>query len=81
MPLTISDELLEQVGLTEQEARVEFACRMFDAGKLRLWPAARLAGLSRADFEAQLRARGLPVYRITDEHYRQDLEALRRLGS
>ena len=80
MPFTISDEALTQAGLTEREARVEFACRLFDAGKVHLWPAARLAGLSRSDFEAELRARCLPVYRITEEHYRQDLEALRKLG-
>jgi predicted HTH domain antitoxin len=80
MPLTITDDVLEQADLTGQEARVEFACRLFDAGRLRLRPAARLAGMSRAEFEAELRARGLPVYRITEEHYRQDLEALRRLG-
>lgn len=80
MPLTIPDEVLAQAGLTERDACIEFACRLFDAGKLPLWPAARLAGLSRAEFEAELRTRGLPVYRITEAHYRQDLEALRKLG-
>lgn len=80
MPLMISDEILEEAGLTEQQARIEFACRLFDAGKLHLWPAARLAGLSRAEFEAELRARNLPVYRITEEHYQRDLDALRKLG-
>lgn len=80
MPLTISDELLDEAGLTEEQARIEFACRLFDAGRLHLWPAARLAMLSRAEFEAELRARGLPVYRVTEEHYLQDLEALRKLG-
>jgi len=79
MPLSISDDLLREAGLTEQEARVEFACRLFDSGKLQLWPAAKLAGLGRAEFEAELRARDLPVYRYTEEHYRQDLEALRSL--
>jgi predicted HTH domain antitoxin len=80
MPLLIPDEVLEQAGLTEQEARVEIACRLFEAEKLPLWPAAHLAGLSRTAFEAELRLRGLPVYRITEEHYQQDLEALRKLG-
>ena len=63
----------------EQEARIEIACRLFEAEKLPLWPAAQFAGLSRAEFEAELRQRGLPVYRITEEHYQQDLEALRKL--
>jgi predicted HTH domain antitoxin len=57
MPLTISDEQLKAMGLDEREARVEFACRLFEAGKLDLWPAAQLAGLTRAEMEGELRAR------------------------
>ena len=34
MPVVISDETLKQAGLTEREAVVEIACRLFDAGKL-----------------------------------------------
>ena len=51
MPLIIPDEALQEAGLSESDALVEFACRLFDAGKLTLWGAARLAGLSRVDFE------------------------------
>ena len=50
MPVVISDETLRQAGLTEREAVVEIACRLFDAGKLALWPAAKLAGMSRVEF-------------------------------
>ena len=49
MPVVIPDETLQQAGLTEREALVEIACRLFDAGKLPLWPAAKLAGMSRVD--------------------------------
>jgi predicted HTH domain antitoxin len=51
MPIVISDETLEQAGLTEREALIEIACRLFDVGKLHLWPAAKMAGLSRVEFE------------------------------
>ena len=53
MPVTINDETLREAGFTEREAIVEIACRLFDAGKLALWPAAKLAGLSRVEFEGE----------------------------
>ena len=39
--LSIPDHVLRQAGLTERDALVEFACRLFDAGKITLWSAAR----------------------------------------
>ena len=61
MPLTLSDELLKQAGMTADEARVEIACRLFDAGKLALWPAAQLAGMSRVEFLLGLQRLGAPA--------------------
>lgn len=80
MTITIPDDVMRDAGLTEQDALVEIACRLFDAGRLHKAPAARMAGLSRADFEGALLARGLPVLRFTEEHLQQDLESLKRLG-
>jgi predicted HTH domain antitoxin len=80
MPLIIPDETLKEAGLSEREALVEFACRMFDAGRLTLWSAARLAGLGRASFEGELRARGIAAYRPGPGDLAEDLAALDRLG-
>ena len=81
MPLTISDEVLQSAGLTEAEARVEIACRLFDGGKLALWPAAKLAEMSRVEFEAELHRRGIPIYRPTIEDVEADLAAFERLDA
>jgi predicted HTH domain antitoxin len=80
MPVVISDETLEQAGLTEREALIEIACRLFDIGKLHLWPAAKMAGMSRGEFEVALMDRKIPVYRPTIEDLDHDLAALKRLG-
>jgi predicted HTH domain antitoxin len=80
MPVIIPDETLRAAGLTEREAVVEIACRLFDAGKLALWPAAQLAGLGRPEFEAELGRRGITVYRPTETDLADDLAALDRLG-
>ena len=55
MPVVIPDEVLQETGLSEREALMEIACRLFDIGKLPLWPAAKLAGLTRSEIEAELR--------------------------
>ncbi len=78
MPVLISDEQLEEAGITEQEARVELACRLFDIGKLHLWPAAQLAGMSRGEFEEVLMARQIPVFRPTAQDIQDDLAAIER---
>ena len=79
MPLTITDDQLQAMKMTEREARIEIACRLFDAEKLDLWPAAQFAGLSRAEMEGELRARKIAIYRPTVEDLEQDLKALERL--
>jgi predicted HTH domain antitoxin len=80
MPLTLSDEVLQQAGMTPEEARIEIACRLFDAEKLALWPAAQLAQLSRVEFEAELIKRKIPIYRLTLEELIAEQKALDELG-
>ena len=81
MPLTISDEQLREAGLTAREALMEFACRLFDSGRLTLWGAARLTGLSRVEFESELRRRGIAIYRPTLQDLDDDLRGLDRIGA
>ncbi len=79
MTLTIPDDILKQAGLTEADALLEFACRLYDADKLGLSMAGRLAGLDRVHFEIELRKRGIAVWRPTVEDFEKDMETLRRL--
>lgn len=81
MPLTIPDEILAEAQLTERAAQIEIACRLFDAGRLTLWQAARWVGLSRTAFESELLDRKIPIYRLTAEELESDVETLRRLGT
>ena len=77
--LTIPDEQFKQAGLTEREALIELACRLFDAGRLTLPGAGRFAGVSRAEMEDALMDRKIPIYRPTPEDLREDLETLRQI--
>jgi predicted HTH domain antitoxin len=80
MSVVISDEVLQAAGLTDRDALVEIACRLFDAGRLALWPAAKMASLSRIEFEQALRERRIPVYRLEAADLADDIAALDRLG-
>ncbi|HZZ41712.1 MAG TPA: UPF0175 family protein [Tepidisphaeraceae bacterium] len=79
MPLVISDDDLHAVKLTPDEARIEIACRLFDAGKLALWPAAQFAHLSRSEMEDELHSRKIPIYRYTLEDFHEDLTTINHL--
>ena len=79
MPVVIPDEVLQQSGLTERELLIELACRLFDLEKLHLWPAAKLAGLSRVEMENELRKRDIAIYRYTEEEWAQDLAAMEHM--
>ena len=80
MSLVIPDTVLKQAGLSEVEGRIEFACRLFAAGKLSKSTATHWLGLSRTEFEDELLKRDLPLTIYTAKHLEQDLEAL-RVGS
>lgn len=80
MSVIIPDEALLEAGLDERDALVEFACRLFDAGKLALPSAARLATLHRSEFERELGLRGIAAYRPSLEDLADDIAALDRLG-
>jgi predicted HTH domain antitoxin len=71
--LLVPDDILREAGLNEREAIVELACRLFEAGRLTLWPAARLAGLDRVAMEEALAARCISIYCPTLDDLTQDM--------
>jgi predicted HTH domain antitoxin len=79
MPVTISDQDLRAMSMSERDARVEIACRLFEAGKLSFGHAARLADLSDELFLAELDRRSIPRYRYTEGMLAQDLQALEHM--
>ena len=78
MPLTISDQLLDQAGLSPDKARVEIACSLFASGKLTLPGAAKWASMTRSEFEGELLCRSIPLYRPDPEDLDRELSILNR---
>lgn len=79
MTITLPDDILKETGLTDREALIEFACSLFDAGFLELWPAARLADLDRMSFENELRKRKISIFRPTLADIEIDAQTIRSL--
>lgn len=75
--LQIPDDVLKQAGITEREAVLELACRLFETGRLTLFFAARLAGLPQSEFEDVLLDRKIPIYRYSEADLKTDLRTLR----
>ena len=75
--LQIPDDVLKQAGISEREAVVELACRLFETGRLSLCLAARLAGVSQSEFEDTLLDKHIPLYRYTTTDLQGDLRTLR----
>jgi predicted HTH domain antitoxin len=67
--------------MTEREAVIEIACRLFDIERLQLRPAAKLAGMSRAEFEQELEKRRIPIHRPTLQDIADDVATLEGLRS
>jgi predicted HTH domain antitoxin len=78
MPLLMTDEQLAAAGLTEAEAKLELACRLFDAGKISFPAATHLAGVSRTELETALHARGLPSVRMELKDFEAELNEFER---
>jgi predicted HTH domain antitoxin len=78
--IQIPEDVLREAGLTEQDAVVELACRLFQGGRLTLWQAARLAGLDRNGIEDALLERHIPVYRPSAQDLKDDLRNLDEMG-
>lgn len=79
MPLVISDAELRSAGLSDIDAKIEFACRLFAAGKLAMPDACRFAGLQRSSLEAELLKRDLPLVVYTSDMLENDIATVEKL--
>lgn len=76
MIITLPDDPALE-GLTEPEIRLDLACGLLGAGRISRSVAARMAGLSQYDFDAELYRRRIPAY--TEELLDEDISTLRKL--
>lgn len=76
MAVTISDDLLRSTRLTEAEFKRELAVFLFREERLTLAQAARLAEMTRLQFQHLLASREIPVH-YSLEDFEEDMRAVR----
>lgn len=72
-------EIPDDLGVTEEQARLDFAVGLYSSRTVSLARAARLAGLSRLEFQRILAERGIPLP-YDSEDLDEDIATLKRLG-
>ena len=80
MSVIISDDILQASQLTPSEFRQEVALYLFQAGRLTLGYASKLAEIHINDFCQLLKQRNIPLYIYDVEDFELDLKNLRELG-
>ena len=78
MTLTIPNERLADVALSERDAAVDIAIGLYKRDRVSLGRAAEIADMSSPEFLAELGRRHIPInYKVDD--LRADLKALEKL--
>jgi predicted HTH domain antitoxin len=72
-------EIPDNLGVTEEQARLDVAVGLYSSRTVSLAQAARLAGLGRVDFQRVLADRGIPLA-YDSEDLAEDIATLERLG-
>ena len=78
MTLTFNDDLVHAARLTEPQIRQELAVALFQANRLTLAQAARLAETDRITFQHLLASRSIPLH-YTAEDFEDDRQTLATL--
>ena len=79
MSVIIPEEVLVATRMTEAELRQEIAVLLFQKEKLTLAQAARLAGMSRLQFQHVLASRQIPLHYDVAE-FEEDMRTLEAMG-
>jgi predicted HTH domain antitoxin len=72
-------EIPEDLGITEEQARLDFAVGLYSSRTASVARAARLASRSRLEFQRILAERGIPLANDTEE-LDEDITTLKQLG-
>lgn len=73
--MTITDDILREVNMTETELKAELAVLLYQKQKLSMGLAARLADMDRIHFQLLLGSRQIPV-NYDEAAFKEDLQTI-----
>ncbi len=74
--MTITDDVLLEANMSEEEIKIELAVLLYQKGKLSMGQAARLAETNRVQFQFLLASRQIPV-NYDEADFQEDLKTIR----
>jgi predicted HTH domain antitoxin len=77
---TITIDLPDSLDLNDREARLVFASKLYEMGKLSMGQAAELAGNSKRTFMELLADYGVSIFNYSPEELEQDVKNAQRYG-
>ena len=75
MTVEISDQIINQSGVSGKEILLRAAIALFQEERLTLGQASQLAGLHQFEFQKELAARNIPIH-YTEEQFHNDLRTI-----
>ncbi len=78
MTIEISDQLLENAGLTREEILIELAIILFQRESITLGQASKIAGIHQFEFQKELAKRKISIH-YDIEDFEKDLETIKQL--
>ncbi len=79
MTIKISDQLIQQIGMSEQELLLELAIMLFQEEKVTLAQASKLANMHQMLFQKELAKRKIPIHYGIEE-FDEDMKTLVKLN-
>lgn len=79
MTIKISDQLINQIGMTNQELMLELAIMLFQEEKVTLALASQVANLHQMPFQKELAKRKIPIHYGIEE-FDEDMKTLEKLN-
>jgi len=77
MILNIEDDVLNGLNITPEQARLDFALRLYVDNKITLGQGAHIASVSQAQFQKELRNRQIPIHYDIEE-FDKDIATLNK---
>jgi predicted HTH domain antitoxin len=75
MALIITDDILRQANLSEQELLVDLACYLYERKRLSMGKARALVGMNLLDFQRELAKREIDLH-YSEADFEQDMQNL-----
>lgn len=78
MTIEISDTIIRQSGLSQQELKLELAVVLFQREKITLGQASKMADLHQFEFQKELSKRKIPIH-YNVEDFERDLQTIKSI--